>query len=353
MTGICFHCTCRKLEKKNEINYKLINNIYINTYSSLLYIILLNNYVFIYNYNTGQFIRSIYDSEFMQITNFSYDQCYLKLGVNITHLNILNRVKIKDVSRHEIYDIIDEEYNIHDDEDDNYYDYNYDGKLSQSNYKYNHVDDIDNNNLKDPQNDYIFNKNKGSNVNYLPPPLSPSYMSSSYMSSSYMSSSYMSSSSSYSSSFSSTYSPSICSPAILNSSTENVGKMKVSFDLLYKDNINEEKNLKSKKEVGLKRENNMYRHNFENNCIYKYIVKTQIPIISFVLFRDSNLSKKCLPLTKLLYHFFMPKNCIQVCKELYPFLINFPSIPFSLCIHGKESTFSFVIPMSTQIYYFF
>lgn len=96
----------------------------------------------------------------------------------------------------------------------------------------------------------------------------------------------------------------------------------------------------------------MYRHNFENNCIYKYIVKTQIPIISFVLFRDSNLSKKCLPLTKLLYHFFMPKNCIQVCKELYPFLINFPSIPFSLCIHGKESTFSFVIPMSTQIYYF-
>ncbi|CRG94100.1 conserved Plasmodium protein, unknown function [Plasmodium gallinaceum] len=292
MTHVCFHCCFKKLEKKNEINFKLINNIYINTYSSLLYIILLNNSIFIYNYSNGLFLRSIYDSEYANISNISYDKSYLKLGVNITNLNILNKIKLKN---------------------------------NEDTFK-NNID----------RNEYILSNYKNKNN------LSKSF----------------SSVSSSSSNFSFLPSDNINKLDKIKEKKNNIMNiLNESKTILNDQNVfdkgrNKTDHAETNDISYMKKKKNKKVNLSKKIEVSNYIIKSQIPIISFVLFRDYNLSKKFLPLTKLLYHYFLPKNCINICKEIFPFLIDFPSIPFSLCIHGIESSLSFVIPISTQIYYF-
>ncbi|CRG99594.1 conserved Plasmodium protein, unknown function [Plasmodium relictum] len=288
MTHVCFHCCFKRLEKKNEINFKLISNIYINTYSSLLYIILLNNCIFIYNYNNGLFLRSVYDSEFMNISNISYDKCYLKLGVNITNLNILNKIKLKNSEHNFRNNTRRNEYLLHNYKNENSFSRSSSISSSSSNFSFMSSENISKLDKIEEKKNAISISNENKIVSDYP-----------------------------------------------NIFYEGKNKIRdeqtndFSFTEKYKTS-----NMKNKIDVSY------------------YVIKSQIPLISFALFRDNNLSKKFLPLTKLLYHYFLPNNCINICKELFPFLIDFPSIPFSLCIHGMESSLSFVIPLSTQIYYF-
>ncbi|KJP87788.1 hypothetical protein AK88_02544 [Plasmodium fragile] len=262
MINVCLYCSFRKLEKKNEINFKLINHVYINTFSSLLYITSMNNLVFIYDYGSGRFLRSLYDSDFAAMCVVPTETRHMKLGVDITSVRILNRVhtggrKVNSVFGGEV-----------------------DGWTST---------DMNSDRSSGRGNDRRKVRSGG---------VAPGSIS------------------------------------LAERGKEPSGE-------IYHCNPPRK---------------SIYRAKVHGSAYGKhscsYVVKSQVPVISYVLFRDSNLSKKAMPLTKFLFPFFLPPKCVHLCRELFSFLISFPSIPFSLCIHGKESTLSTLIPISTQIYYF-
>ncbi|EUD67528.1 hypothetical protein C922_02234 [Plasmodium inui San Antonio 1] len=284
MINVCLYCSFKKLEKKNEINFKLINHVYVNTFSSLLYITSLNNLVFIYEYGSGCFLRCLYDSDFAAMCVVPTETCHMKLGVDVTSVRVLNRVrtggsrvdgKVNTVVRGEVRAEV--------------------GSCNSS-----HRSSDGSSGLSDDRRRVR------------------------------------------------TESGGVPQGSILLAERENEHREEVYHCIPPRKSTPRTK-VHGRAEVHRRAEAHG-RANEKHPS--SYIVKSQIPVISYVLFRDSNLSQKALPLTKFLFPFFLPPKCVHLCRELFPFLVSFPSIPFSLCIHGKESTLSTLIPMSTQIYYF-
>ncbi|SCM24285.1 WD repeat-containing protein, putative [Plasmodium chabaudi chabaudi] len=283
MTHVCFHCCFKKLEKKNEINFKLINNVYINSYSSLLYISLMNNYVYIYNYKNGNFLRYLYDSQYSQISNIPFENVYTRLGVSISNIQLLNKIKVK----------------------------------------------------KDAT-PYLHESNTESEITS-----DDVYDESSSCSSQLASSSH--------------------SLESIQQFLSSDGMEISNEDYTTSDScLSKKDGMHSRATQFKKNKFKSFSYNNLSNIICKknnkktsyLLVKSQIPIISHILFRDNHLSKKALPLGRLLYHHFLPDKCINLCKELFFFLTDFPSLPFSMCVHGKESTCSVIIPKYTQLCYF-
>ncbi|ANQ07901.1 Uncharacterized protein PCOAH_00023090 [Plasmodium coatneyi] len=264
MINVCLYCSFKKLEKKNEINFKLINHVYVNTFSSLLYITSLNNLVFIYDYGSGRFLRSLYDSDFVGMCVVPTETRHMKLGVDVTSVRILNRVHMGGT--------------------------NVGGKVNTliRGAAEGQIDDWTSSDKSSDRPNGRTGRGRFTNGS-------------------------------------------------------------IPFTEHGKDHMGEVYHCVSTKK-NTPRGKAHGRANKKHPCIYT--VKSQIPVISFVLFRDNNLSQKALPLTKFLFPFFLPPKCVHLCRELFSFLVSFPSIPFSLCIHGKESTLSTLIPISTQIYYF-
>ncbi|KEG03343.1 hypothetical protein YYE_01367 [Plasmodium vinckei vinckei] len=279
MTHVCFHCCFMKLEKKNEINFKLINNVYINSYSSLLYISLVNNYVYIYNYKNGNFLRYLYDSQYSQISNIPFENVYTRLGVSISNIQLLNKIRIeKNATPYLHGSSIESEITS-----DN--DYDEDSSCSSRRSSSSHS-------LESVQQFLSSDGMEISNEDYT------------------------------------------TSDSCLSKKDRIIQFEKKKFNKMSYNNLN-----------------NIIREKNNKKASY-LLVKSQIPIISHILFRDNNLSKKALPLGRLLYHYFLPDKCINLCKEFFFFLTDFPSLPFSMCIHGKESTCSLIIPKYTQLFYF-
>ncbi|CDU19222.1 WD repeat-containing protein, putative [Plasmodium yoelii] len=278
MTHVCFHCCFKKLEKKNEINFKLINNVYINSYSSLLYISLVNNYVYIYNYKSGNFLRYLYDSQYSQISNIPFENVYTRLGISVSSIQLLNKIKIKKNKTTYLHEFNTESEIIFDDVSD---------KPSSCSYSL-----ISSSPSLESLQHFLssdgmeINRDNDTNTN-------DSYLS----------------------------------------EKDGIDNKEIQFE---KNKFNKMENI-----IRGKKEKKSY-----------LLVKSQIPVISHILFRDNHLSKKALPLGRLLYHYFLPEKCTKLCKELFFFLTDFPSLPFSMCIQGKESTYSLIIPKYTQLFHF-
>lgn len=293
MTHVCFHCCFKKLEKKNEINFKLINNVYINNYSSLLYISLVNNYVYIYNYKNGNFLRYLYDSQYSQISNIPFEHVYTRLGINISSIQLLNKIKIKKNETSHLQGFNTESEIIFDDVSDKA------SSCSSSLITSSHS----------LESLHHFLSSDGMEINR-------------------------------------------------DNYTNTNDSCLSDKDGIYNKWVQFEKNKLNKIEAKEIKNKKMCYNNLNNIIRGKkkkksyLLVKSQIPIISHILFRDNHLSKKALPLGRLLYHYFLPEKCTKLCKELFFFLIDFPSLPFSMCIQGKESTYSIIIPKYTQLFHF-